>query len=83
MNILENITSLNWISLAISVISVALMVFNKFYLNIKLKDKLKGVPIPIEIVIIVTGIIASDCGHLNQKVNAFFDINMIKQNTRN
>ena len=68
MTIIENIPLMNWISFDISVVSVALMVFNKFYLNKKLKDKLRGVPFPIEIFILVVGIITSHYSQLNQKV---------------
>ncbi len=68
MALVENINSLNWISLTISVVSVALMVFNKFYLSIKLKDKLRGVPVPVEIIILAAGIVTSHFAQLNKNV---------------
>ena len=65
MTIFENITSINWIAFVISVIATSLMVFTKLYINEKFRKQLKGIPLPVEIVVLIVGIAMSYFGHLN------------------
>lgn len=63
--IIENITSINWIAFAISVVAVTLMVFTKLYLVEKFKKQLRGMPIPVELIVLIVGITMSYFLNLN------------------
>lgn len=47
--------------------AVTLIVFTKLYLNVKFQKKLRGIPIPIEIFVLVFGIVFSYFAKLNEK----------------
>lgn len=66
LTLLENITSANWLAFVISCVAVTLIVFTKLYLNVKFKKSLRGIPIPVEIFVLVFGIVFSYFAKLNE-----------------
>ena len=49
----KNIESINWVAFGISMLSISLMIFTKFYLNEKFKRQLRNIPLPIELLVVI------------------------------
>ena len=67
INISKQITLINWVTVVISVVSITFLMVMRTQVNDRFKKQLRNIPIPIELIVIITGTLVTYFAKLNEK----------------